>query len=312
MPELPDAAVGVVDFDSLSAGIADDLREGGPRPAFSDVSELFAALRVAADPAEIMLGAGLLDCDQHLVPHRPARARHRGHHGSGRGRGAPARRRGDLRGSGARPLPRPAAHAHRRCRRGGEPALGARFAVRVSVAYKGNWVRRVVTIDRDLTAARNEEAAAAFAEAVARLPGDRSLSQFASFVVEGCRLAQPLEALMGSRVATPRSAVRRRHRFGPSLHRNRRWGDPARRPGSAGRLWRVGERFHLARLRLRPTSGIEYLAHSKWHGSAYRRIPTTVKSPLGSQVGSRLPSGTSPLQGTHRLVQCPQPSGNVA
>jgi hypothetical protein len=29
----------------------------------------------------------------------------------------------------------------------------------------------------------------------------------------------------------------------------------------------------LARLRLRPTSGIEYLAHSRWHGSAYRRIP---------------------------------------
>jgi hypothetical protein len=29
----------------------------------------------------------------------------------------------------------------------------------------------------------------------------------------------------------------------------------------------------LARLRLRPASGIEYLAHSRWHGSAYRRIP---------------------------------------
>ena len=33
--------------------------------------------------------------------------------------------------------------------------------------------------------------------------------------------------------------------------------------------------FHqrLARLCLRPTSGIEYLADSRWHGSAYRRIP---------------------------------------
>src|SRR5215471_16686345 len=29
----------------------------------------------------------------------------------------------------------------------------------------------------------------------------------------------------------------------------------------------------LARLRLRPTSGIEYLAYSRWHGSADRRIP---------------------------------------
>jgi hypothetical protein len=28
----------------------------------------------------------------------------------------------------------------------------------------------------------------------------------------------------------------------------------------------------LARLRLRPTSGIKYLAHSRWHGSGYRRI----------------------------------------
>jgi hypothetical protein len=35
----------------------------------------------------------------------------------------------------------------------------------------------------------------------------------------------------------------------------------------------AGNATQLARLRLRPTSGIEYLAHSRWHGSAYRRIP---------------------------------------
>ena len=29
-------------------------------------------------------------------------------------------------------------------------ARGTRFAVRASIAYKGSWVRRVVTIDRDL------------------------------------------------------------------------------------------------------------------------------------------------------------------
>src|SRR5258706_356960 len=84
---------------------------------------------------------------------------------------------------------------------GGSPALGARFAVRASVAYKGNWVRRVVTIDRDLTPARTGEAAAAFAEAVALLPNDRALSQFASFVGEGCRLGQPREAVRGSHIA---------------------------------------------------------------------------------------------------------------
>jgi hypothetical protein len=88
----------------------------------------------------------------------------------------------------------------------GEPALGARFAVRASVAYKGSWVRRVMTIDR-AGMAEAGAAEAAFAEAVAQLPGDRALSQFVSFAVEGCRLAQPLEALMGSRVAEPRPPV---------------------------------------------------------------------------------------------------------
>jgi hypothetical protein len=48
----------------------------------------------------------------------------------------------------------------------------------------------------------------------------------------------------------------------------------------------------LARLRLRPTSGIEYLAHRRWHGSAYRRIPIVksllfAKSVLGSLRGHR-------------------------
>src|ERR1700674_786021 len=50
-----DAATGIVDFDRLSAGIADDLREAGKRLRFSDAGELFAALRAKADPAEIML-----------------------------------------------------------------------------------------------------------------------------------------------------------------------------------------------------------------------------------------------------------------
>jgi len=33
------------------------------------------------------------------------------------------------------------------------------------------------------------------------------LSQFSSFVVEGCRAAQPLEALLGSRVAAARPPI---------------------------------------------------------------------------------------------------------
>jgi len=198
-----DAAVGVVDFDSLSAGIADNLREAAPGLAFSDASALFAALRTAADPAEIMLTARASSIAasalSRIDPREP-------------GIGAiVAAVEGEARRLGAEEVYVAAAPDLARDRRlvridgaaAGEAAHGTRFAVRASVAYKGSWVRRVVTIDRDRTA-HTEEAAAAFAEAVARLPSDRMLSQFASFVVEGCRLAQPLEALMGTRIATPR------------------------------------------------------------------------------------------------------------
>jgi hypothetical protein len=200
----PDAAVGVVDFDSLSAGIADDLREAGPRLGFSDASALFAALRAVADPAEIMLTARASSIAASALSRIDPRER---------GVGAiVAAVEGEARRLGAEEVYVAAAPDLAQDRRlmridgaaAGEPGLGARFAVRASVAYKGSWVRRVVTIDRDLTTARSEEAAAAFAEAVACLPNDRSLSQFASFVVEGCRLAQPLEPLMGSRIAEPR------------------------------------------------------------------------------------------------------------
>jgi hypothetical protein len=197
-----DAIVGVVDFDSLSAGIADDLREAGPRLAFSDASALFAALRAGADPAEIMLTARASSIASSALsridPREP-------------GVGAiVAAVEGEARRLGAEEVYVAAAPDLSRDRRlmriedgAGSPALGARFAVRASVAYKGSWVRRVVTIDRDLTAARTTEAAAAFAEAVAHLPNVRTLSQFVSFVVEGCRLSQPLEALVGSRITAP-------------------------------------------------------------------------------------------------------------
>ncbi len=205
--ETADAAVGVVDFDHLPVGIADDLREAGPRLALSDASDLFAALRAAADPADIMLtarassiAASALSC---IDPREP-------------GIGAiVAVVEGEARRLGAEEVYVAVAPDLARDRRlvriestapdGRVP--GARFAVRASVAYKGCWVRRVATIDRDGAAARTEDAAALFAQAVARLPSDRDLAQLASFVVEGCRLSQPLETLMGSRVAEPRAPL---------------------------------------------------------------------------------------------------------
>ena len=122
-----DAAVGVVDFDSPLGRHRRRFARGRPAPR---ILRRQRAVRSAArhrrsrrDHAD---GAGLVDRGQRLVPHRPARARHRRDRGGGRRRGAPARRRRGLRGGGARPRPRPAARAHRKAR-SGEPALRRAF-----------------------------------------------------------------------------------------------------------------------------------------------------------------------------------------
>jgi hypothetical protein len=195
-----DAAVGVVDFDHLPVGIADDLGEAGPRLAMSEASELFATVRTPADPAEIMLAARA----SAIAATALLRIERRDNVSE-----IVAAVEGEARRNGAEEVyvaMAPDLASDRRLKRiEGEPALGRRFAVRASVAYKGSWVRRTVTADRDGAAPVTAEAA--FADAVARLPSDRALSQLSAFLVEGCRIGQPLEALMGSRVAASRPPV---------------------------------------------------------------------------------------------------------
>ena len=195
-----DAAVGVVDFDHLPLGIADDLGEAGPRLAMSDASDLFAVVRAPADPAEIMLTARASSIAAAALSRIEPRS------------GANeivAAVEADARRNGAEEvyvaMAPDLAVDHRLLRVEGEPALGRRFSVRASVAYKGSWVRRVVTVDRD--GAVSDDAEAVFADAVARLPSDCALSQFSAFLVEGHRIAQPLEPLIGSGVAAPRPPV---------------------------------------------------------------------------------------------------------
>ena len=189
----PDAVAGVADFDGLPAGIADDLREGGPGLTLCDASAWFATLRARADPAEVALAtkaAAIANCALNAVPsdaslnvmisviERTAR------------------------NLGAEEIYVAAApDLDRDCRLGrieGEPAQGKNFALRATVAYKGTWVRLVRSFADPAIA---QQASIALAKAVAQLPSDRGFANFQSWLVEGCRMTQPLEPLAGSRLS---------------------------------------------------------------------------------------------------------------
>jgi hypothetical protein len=199
----PAATVGIADLDGLSAGIADDLREGGPGLTLRDATAIFARLRAEADPTEIALAVGAADIAQRaLAQASPEQAS---------GRDA---KLGDIiaavereaRKLGAEEIYVAAApDLARDCRFKrieGEASLGERFALRATVAYKGAWIRLVRTFQGG-GVTPNEEAAVRFAAAVAELPSERGFAGASSWLVEGCRIAQPLEPLMGSRVAEP-------------------------------------------------------------------------------------------------------------
>jgi len=81
----------------------------------------------------------------------------------------------------------------------GTTPLGSVFAARLSLAYKGTWVRMVRTFGRSATLARDiADTASAFAAAVAPLPRIDGLGRLTAFLVEGCRTTTPLEPLTGS------------------------------------------------------------------------------------------------------------------
>ena len=194
-----DAAVGIADRDGLAAGILDDLRAGGPRLAFNDASDLFAALRGEADPAEVALATKGASIAQRALGEVSARDANLG--------AIIAAVEGAARTLGAEEIYVAAAPDLGRDRRlvriEGGMALGDSFALRATVAYKGTWIRLVRTFRRD-GAVASGDAAARLAAAVAELPSPRGFASLSSWLVEGCRIAQPLEPLMGSRVSEPR------------------------------------------------------------------------------------------------------------
>jgi Xaa-Pro aminopeptidase len=193
--------VGVVDFDTLRAAIAADLAEAAPGATLSDASALFERARAQADPAEIELVARAGTIAQRAL------ARIRGDE-TAIGE-ALAAVEGEARGAGAEEVYLAAApdlardHRFRRIEGAVEP--GGSFAVRATIAYKGSWVRMTRTLFRDVDdAGLNDRAAEIFAAAVARLPEASGFTDLSSWLIEGCRTAQPLDPIMGSTLDAPR------------------------------------------------------------------------------------------------------------
>ena len=199
----PAATIGIADLDGLSAGIVDDLREGGPDLTLRDASALFARLRAEADPPEIALAVTAAAIAQRALAQIPSMQAERE---AKLGEIIAAIER-EARGLGAEEIYIAAApdlvHDCRFKRIEGEARLGGRFALRATVAYKGTWIRLVRTFEGQGVATPNEEAAVRFAAAIAELPSERGFTGASSWLVEGCRIAQPLEPLLGSRVAEP-------------------------------------------------------------------------------------------------------------
>jgi hypothetical protein len=188
--------VGVTDLDELPAGVAEDFAAAGHRMV--DATALLARVRGKADPAELALASKAAAIAQRALAKASAK-----HATSAK---AIAAVEAEARLQGAEETYVAAASDLARDRRflrpEGSAALGASFAIRATVAYKGVWVRAARTIFRDAAAAPlAQRAAEQFAASLAQLPSAQGFAGASSWLVEGCRTAQPLAPLMGSRVA---------------------------------------------------------------------------------------------------------------
>ncbi len=184
-----DAAAGIPELDSLSAGIIEDLRAAGPRLQLTDASSWFAPLRSQADPAEIALAMKAA----WIAGRALARAS-----GSRLAEKVAAAER-EARTLGAEEVyiaAAPDLERDRRLRRleGEDATLGKSFALRATVAYHGTWIRLLRSFGADED---SEAVASRLAAAVAELPSERGFAGFASWLVEGCRVGQPLAAAHG-------------------------------------------------------------------------------------------------------------------
>lgn len=198
--------VGVLEYDTLPAGLADDMAAAAPAVEWTDGTALFAGLRREADDAE----CGLLARADAMAVAALREAE------TGKARDA-----GTLAGlieqharlAGAEEAYIAVASdlaADRRLNRTSQPTpLADRFAVRASIAYKGAWVRRTRTFAKDGSAAKAD---AWFAGLTASLESGKPIAAqidvglkelpgatLTGWTAESCTGSYPLSAIASSR-----------------------------------------------------------------------------------------------------------------
>jgi len=197
--------VGALEYDTLPAGLADDMAAAAPAVEWIDGTALFAGLRRTVDEPErkLLARAGAMA----VAALREAES------GQAKDAGTLAgliEQHARLAGAEETYIAvAPDLAADRRLNRTSQPTpLADRFAVRASIAYKGCWVRRTRTFAKDTAktdgwfdgVVRSLEAGkpvgAQLAAKMKQLPG----ATLTSWVAESCTGSYPLSAVASARM----------------------------------------------------------------------------------------------------------------
>lgn len=198
VPKFSGKRIGVLEYDALPTRIADDLAEAGVTDLV-DATAMFERLRATADGTEIALAARAAQIARDALAAVPEGTDDVGTvvaavEGAARRDGAEEVYVAVA--TGAREYP-----AYYRAQGAGVVA-GDTLGIRLTVAYKGHWVRMSRTVTKALHAADAvRRAGELFADAVVRLPDLSALMNASSWLIEGTIRSLPLEPLAASRSA---------------------------------------------------------------------------------------------------------------
>ena len=201
--------VGVLEYDTLPSGLADDMATAASKVEWVDGSAMFASLRRETDEPE----RGLLAKADAIA----AAALQQAETGTAKDAGTLAgliEQSARLAGAEESYIAvAPDLAADRRLNRTSQPTpLAGRFAARASIAYKGCWVRRVRTFGKD--AAKTDawfdgisiEAGKSIQDQLAEQLKKLSGATLTSWMAESCIGSYPLSAIASSR-ATEKTAL---------------------------------------------------------------------------------------------------------